>query len=61
MNETVIIPKEEYDLIKTKADLFDHFIEIEELDKKELAQIKKAMKGPLLTKSQFLKRHKYLA
>ncbi|PIY59815.1 hypothetical protein COY95_05075 [Candidatus Woesearchaeota archaeon CG_4_10_14_0_8_um_filter_47_5] len=53
----VIIPKEEYDLLKNKADFFDHYIETEELSKKELTKIKKAMKGPFMTKSEFLKRH----
>ena len=56
-DSNVIISKEEYDTIKSKADLFDQFIETEELSKEELAKIKKAMKGPFLTKSEFLKRH----
>ena len=56
-----MIPKDEYDLLRHKADLFDHFVEVEELSKEELAQVKKALKGPFLTKSEFLKRHKYLA
>lgn len=57
---SVIIPKEEYDLLKNKADLFDHFITSEELSKEELVRIKKALKGPFLTKSEFLKRHPHL-
>jgi len=61
MSATVSIPKDEYDLLKTKAELFDHFVETEELSDEELAKIKKAMKGPFLTKSQFLKKHPHLA
>ena len=61
MSQTITIPKEEYDLLKNKAELFEHFVETEGLSKKELNQIKKALKGPFLTKSEFLKRHKYLA
>ncbi len=57
---SVIIPKEESDLLKNKADLFDHFITSEELGKEELVKIKKAMKGPFLTKPEFLKRHPHL-
>lgn len=61
MSGSIAISKDEYDLLKTKADLFDRFIETEELSKEELEQIKKAMKGPFLSKSEFLKRHKDLA
>ena len=61
MLETVQISKSEYDILKNKADLFDHFIETEELSKQELIQVKKAMKGHFLTKSAFLRKHKYLA
>ncbi|MBN1157329.1 hypothetical protein JXA85_06920 [Candidatus Woesearchaeota archaeon] len=56
----VMIPRDEYELLKSKADLFDHFIEIEELSVEELAQIKNALKGNLLTKAEFLKRYPYL-
>jgi len=41
MAESVTLPKDEYGLLKKKADLFDHFIETEELSKKELAKVKK--------------------
>mgnify|MGYP001612192906 FL=1 len=58
MSETIMISKEEYNLLKNKSDLFDHFVETEELSKEELDGIKKALKGPFLTKSEFLKRHK---
>ena len=61
MAETVEIAKNEYDILKNKADLFDHFIETEELSKEELNQVKKALKGPFLTKSAFLSKHRYLA
>ena len=54
---SVIIPKDEYDLLKSKADMFDHYLENEELDEEELSQLKKALKGPFLTKAEFLKRH----
>lgn len=61
MSQTITISKEDYDLLKNKAELFDHYVETEELSKEELTGIKKALKGPFLTKSEFLKRHKYLA
>jgi len=61
MGSTISIPREEYEVLKTKSDLFDHFVEVEGLDKKELTQIKKALKGPFLSKAEFLKRHKELA
>jgi hypothetical protein len=57
MSETLIIPKEEYDLLKNKADLFDRYIEVEELSDKKLKQIKKAMKSSFLTKSEFIRKH----
>lgn len=60
MDDTVCMPKDEYDYIKMKADLFDKYVETEELTKDELAQIKKAIKGPFLTKAEFLRRHKDL-
>lgn len=57
---SIIIPKEEYDSLKIKADLFDHYVVTEELTKSEELIIKKALKGPFLTKSEFLKRYKHL-
>ncbi len=54
---SVMMPKEEYDALKRKADLFDHFIETEELSEDELKAVKDALKGPFLTKTEFLKRH----
>ncbi len=61
MSESMIIPKDEYDILKNKANLFDRYIKTEELSKEELKKIKKAMKGPFLTKSEFLRRHTELA
>ena len=61
MSESMIIPKEEYDLLKNKANLFDRYIETEKLSKEELKEIKRAMKGPFLTKTEFLRRHPELA
>jgi len=61
MSGSIAIPKDEYDLLKHKAELFDHFIETEELSEAELDKIKKAMKGPFLTKSTFLKKHPELS
>ncbi len=61
MGDTVVLPKEEYDALKRKADLFDHLVENEELTKEELASVENAMKGPFLTKSEFLKRHRDIA
>lgn len=61
MSESIAVPKDEYDLLKHKADLFDHFIETEELSKEDLEKIKKAMRGPFLSKGDFLKKHSDLA
>ena len=54
---TISISKEEYDELVQKASLFDHYIETEELTSEEINKIKQAMKGPFLTKSEFIKRH----
>lgn len=61
MSSTLMIPKQEYDLLKNKADLFDRYVETEELSKEELSQVKEALKGPFMTKSAFLKKHPDLA
>ncbi|MBN1968886.1 MAG: hypothetical protein JW870_05930 [Candidatus Delongbacteria bacterium] len=60
-DSSIMVPKDEYDMLRTKADLFDHYVETEELSKEELSKVKKALKGPLLTKLEFLKRHPELA
>ncbi len=57
MNMSVSIPKDEYDELVKKAALFDHYVETEELTNEELKKVTEAMKGPFLTKSEFLKRH----
>lgn len=54
---SVTLPKGEFDLLVRKANLFDQYVETEELSKKELKQIKKALKGPFISKAEFLKRH----
>ncbi len=59
--QSITLPKEEYDLLKKKAVLFDHFVETEELSKEELEKIREAMKGPFLSKTNFLKKHSELA
>lgn len=61
MGTSIVIPKKEYDFLKKKAELFDHFVESEELTKEELAQIKKSLRGPFLSKAEFLKRHPNLS
>lgn len=61
MGSTLMIPKQEYDLLKNKADLFDRYVETEELSKEELSQVKEALKGPFMTKSAFLNKHPDLA
>jgi hypothetical protein len=53
MNETVTIPREEYEIMKRKAELYDE----EELTPEELAQVDKAAKGPHITHEEFVKRH----
>ncbi|MBW2990426.1 hypothetical protein KY348_01840 [Candidatus Woesearchaeota archaeon] len=57
----VMISKDEYALLRQKADLFDHMIEVEELTKEELVKVKKALKGPFITKAEFLKKNPDLA
>ena len=57
MDATICLPKDEYDFLKMKADLFDKYVETEELSKDELAQVKKALKEPFLSKAEFLRRH----
>jgi len=57
MSDTVAVPKQEYELLKRKADLFDHYVETEELDAAELHIIQNALKGPFLSKTAFLKKH----
>jgi hypothetical protein len=61
MQEQIKISKKEYELLKKKAKLFEHYVETEELSKEELAKIQKALKSPSLSKSEFLKRHPELA
>ena len=62
MTETSIrISRDEYNMLKKKADLFDHFVETEELSSKELQKIERAMRGPFMAKSEFLKRHPEIA
>jgi len=61
MSESITLPKGEYDLLKKKAALFDHYVETETLTKGELVQIREALKGPSLSKAEFLKRHPHLA
>jgi len=60
MTDSITIPRDEYDSLKERASLFDHYVETEELSKEELKQIRKALKGPFLSKSEFLKRHPHL-
>jgi hypothetical protein len=54
---SITIPKDEYDLLKSKASLFDQYVETEELTDEELLKVRKALKGPFLAKTEFLKRH----
>lgn len=61
METSITIPREEYEELRIKASLFDHFVEIEELSAEELVKIKEALRGPFLTKEEFLKRHPELA
>ena len=57
MTSTISVSKEEYDVLVQKASLFDQYIETDELTAQELAQVRKALKGPFLSKAEFLKRH----
>ncbi|MFH0876230.1 MAG: hypothetical protein V1859_09910 [archaeon] len=62
MSDTsVMVPKDEYDMLRAKAELFDHFVETEDLNEEELKSIKKALKGPFMSKFEFLKKHPQLA
>lgn len=57
MSSTISVSKQEYDDLVRKASLFEQYIENEELSEEELTQIHKALKGPFLSKTEFLKRH----
>ncbi|MEK6959957.1 MAG: hypothetical protein AABX47_02205 [Nanoarchaeota archaeon] len=61
MSDTVCISKEEYDFLLSKSQLFDRYVESGELNPAEIKQIENALKGPFLSKSEFLKRHPGLA
>jgi hypothetical protein len=61
MGTSVVIPKDEYDVLKKKAEFFDQYLETEDLSSEEIAKVKDALKGPFLTKAEFLKRHQDLA
>tara|TARA_Y100000294_G_scaffold125461_1_gene116875 strand:+ start:1155 stop:1343 length:189 start_codon:yes stop_codon:yes gene_type:complete len=58
--KTITIPKREYNSLKKKATLFEHYVESESLSEEELTHIKKSLKGPFLSKSEFLRRHPHL-
>jgi hypothetical protein len=60
MSTTICIPKDEYDALKRKADLFEHYVESEKLTKNEISEIKKALKGTFISKAEFLRRHPHL-
>jgi K+/H+ antiporter YhaU regulatory subunit KhtT len=53
----VTLRKEEYEMLRTKAELFDHLVETDEITDEELAKVKKALRGPFLKKTEFLKKH----
>lgn len=57
METSIILPKQEYDKLVSKAALFDHYVETEELTEEEFSNVREALNGPLLTKAEFLKRH----
>ena len=57
MEDTISLSMDEYEELLRKASFFDHYIETEELTKDELKAIKEALKGPFMTKKEFLKKH----
>ena len=57
MESTVVIPKQEYDDLRVKAELFEHYVQTEEINGRELSRIKRALKGPFIAQSEFLRRH----
>ena len=57
MVDEITIKKKDYLELKEKAEMFDRYIETEELSDEEIKQMKKAMKGPFLREEEFLKRH----
>ena len=61
MQSSITLPTQEYEELVRKATLFDHYLETEELTDEELRLIEEAMKGPFLTKAEFLKRHPELS
>ncbi len=56
-SDTISIPRKEYESLRKKATLFEHFVESEKLTKEELESIQKALNGQTFSKSEFLKKH----
>ncbi len=61
MEDTINITMDEYEELLKKANLFDHYIETEELTKEEIKAVNEALKGPFMSKKEFLKRHPELS
>lgn len=59
--QTITISKKKFEELQKKAQLFDSYVANEEISKEELAAIKEALKGPFLSKEDFLAQHPHLA
>lgn len=55
MSDTVVLSRDEYDILRSKAELFEHFVATEELSASELKKIDMALKGSFISKEEFLK------
>lgn len=52
-----MMPREEFEIMKRKADLYDNMMDDEELTPEELAQVENATKKTFMTYEDFLKKH----
>ena len=61
MSDSITLPREQFELLKRKAELFDHYVETEECSAEELQRIHDALNGPFLSEAEFRKRNPNLA
>ena len=55
MDGKIILSEKEYNSLKTKAQFFDELAEDDDLSTSEKKRIKKASRGPFMSKDTFLK------
>lgn len=57
MEESISIPKKEYEILIYKSAMYDEIVESEELTQEEIKRLEEARMGKSLTEKEFLKRH----